>query len=112
LPNIVVGGHSNQSNKTRITAFITRAIAVSRLDNLRFGAPGQIPEKSRIPRLEITEDTTASGLHASPGTRVPHKPKDAAMKPKVERSQKGLAIIAAALGDRDGSSQERTGTGA
>ena len=110
--NIVSGGQSNKTNKTRMTVFITKAIAVSRLDSLRFGAPGQIPEKSTIPRLEITEDTTASGLHASPGTKVPHNPKDAAMKPKVERSQKGLAIIAAALADRDGSSQERIGTGA
>jgi hypothetical protein len=95
-----------------MAVFVTKAIAVSRLDSLRFGAPGQVPEKSTIPRLDITEDTTASCLHASPGTRVPQKPKEAAMKPKVGRSQKGLAIIAAALGDIDGSSQERIGTGA
>jgi len=110
LSNILGGGHFIHNNATRIAPFITKAMAVSKVDILRLGAPGQVPEKSAIPSVEMIEEAMASCLHASPGTRIPQSDKDAAMKPMVDRSQKTLATCADALGASEGTSHERTGS--
>jgi hypothetical protein len=108
FPNIDSGGHFTHNNNARIAISITRAIAVSRAENFRLGAPGQIPLKSATPRMEMMDDAIASCLHNSAPSKIPQKESDATTKPVVERSQKGLASSAADLGEREGSSHERT----
>jgi hypothetical protein len=75
----------------------------------RVGAPGQIPEKSRMPSVKMIAPAMASGLQMSPGRRKPQNDMAAPIKPRADRSQKTLATSACARGDSEGASQKRTG---
>jgi hypothetical protein len=111
FPNNTSGGHRNQRSDTRITAFIATATSVLRAERRLLGDPGHIPEKTTIPKTEITEPPIASCLQASSLPRMPKKDTDPTIKHKVDVIQNGMANIAAIFSDKEGSSQDRTITG-
>jgi hypothetical protein len=89
--------------------FTTKAMMVSIDDNRRLGAPGHIPEKRAIPRVEMTADTITSCRQESNEVVVLQKDQAAARKPIAEGSQKKKAIAEAAFVDKEGNNHDRMG---
>ena len=85
-------------------------MTVSKFDIFRVGAPGQIPETSPMPSVEMIADGIANRLHVSADKSLLQSERAAPRKPIVDKSQKTLAKIAVALDDSEGISQKRTGT--
>jgi hypothetical protein len=104
------GGHPTPSSNARIATFTTNAMAVSRAENLRLGAPGQIPLKRTTPALDMIAETTATCLQEVPPGKMPQNARDASTKPRAETSQKGTASHAADRRESDGAIHDRTGS--
>jgi len=71
---------------------------------------GHLPKKRVIPRVETTAEPIASGLHKSPGTKVPQNDNAAATKPSRDTIPGIAAIVVTADDGREGNSHDRAGS--
>lgn len=109
FPNISIGGHCNTISTTKTATFTTSEMTVSNVDRRVSGAPGQMPEKITVPRVDIAAAINASCRQYAPGKRNPQNPSEDTTKPSVASNQKTAAIAAAVFLEALGNNHERTG---